>query len=97
MKDFVEALWNGELNPHVTYLRDDPAYHALLLKMTERQEAFINTLNKQQQNAFIMLMDDTDRIMGRASFLAFKKGFRLGASLMQTDVKDDGLAFRDGG
>lgn len=87
MKDVFEELWYGRLNPHEFYLHDNKEYHQQLLKVVDMQQTFLQTISKEQQNSYVEIDQESDKLRDMATYLAFRYGFQLGVLFMADSEK----------
>ncbi len=82
MKNVIEDLWYGNVEPHETILAGNKQYNSLLALMGKRRDALNESLTDKQKEALEEYDDVINQMNSLSELEAFSYGLRLGIRLM---------------
>ena len=82
MKNVIEDLWYGNVEPHETILSGNRQYNSLLALMAKRREALNESLTDKQKEALEEYDDVINQMSSLSELEAFSYGLRFGIRLM---------------
>ena len=81
MKNIIEELWNGEINPQETLIHRNPRCKRLQHLQSERQEALLALLSDEQKEKLEKYCNATQEMNSISEREAFAAGFRIALRL----------------
>ena len=82
----LEDLWYGNINPHETFLNDNPHFKHLLSLMGKNRDKLSDTLTEQQKEILAKYDDTINEMHSLAEVESFTCGFSLGIRLMMESI-----------
>ncbi len=79
MKNIIEELWYGNIQPLERSIRGDSEYDKLRRELSEKLDSFLPALSEEMRNRFEEITDVIWDMGALGQTDAFVHGFRLGA------------------
>ena len=80
MKNFIEELYFGNIDPQARFFEADSRYGKALSVINENEELLSKRLKDEELRSFLDLMEAWSELTGITSLETFTDGFRLGAA-----------------
>ena len=78
MKNFIEELYYGNIDPQNSGFEDDESVQRTMQTIRENEEFFADTLTGEEKKRFLDFADAWSAFNGEATLDGFVTGFRLG-------------------
>lgn len=95
MKNFIEELFYGNIDPQARGYVKDSNIKKILDSATDIEEKLTKMLNDEEKGLFLDFVNAHSEIMGEASLDSFIIGFRLGARFMYDTFVSEEAPFYD--
>ena len=86
MKNIIEELWNGEINPQDTLVDNNPHYKKL--QQLQSRNELLESLSEDQKEKFEKYCDTTLEMNSASEREAFASGFRIALRLACAALAD---------
>jgi len=82
MKDTLEALWRGDIDPFTDSQRNTPEMKQLMEYIARHHDKLLKTMSEEQKDIFERFNDCRSEYTSLSNEALFVYAFRLGARLM---------------
>ena len=86
MKNIIEELWNGEINPQDTLVDNNPHYKKL--QQLQSRNELLESLSEDQKEKLEKYCDTTLEMNSASEREAFASGFRIALRLARAALAD---------
>ena len=88
MKNIIEELWNGEINPQDTLVDNNPHYKELQHLQSHNKTELLESLSEEQKEKLEKYCDTTLEMNSVSEREAFASGFRIALRLACAALAD---------
>ena len=81
MKNIIEGLWNGEINPQDTLVDNNPHYKKLQQRQSRNKTELLEILSEEQKEKLEKYCDTTLEMNSVSEREAFTAGFKIAMRL----------------